>query len=135
MTRRVLIAEDEESILTSLEFLMRRCGFETQAARDGDLAIAALREFRPHLVLLDIMLPGRSGFDVCRSIRADPALRGTRVVLLTAKGGAAEVAKGLASGADDYITKPFATQDLMARVKALLSESGPGAAAVKGPRE
>jgi two-component system alkaline phosphatase synthesis response regulator PhoP len=135
MTRRVLIAEDEESILTSLEFLMRRCGFETQAARDGDLAIAALREFRPHLVLLDIMLPGRSGFDVCRSIRADPALRGTRVVLLTAKGGAAEVAKGLASGADDYITKPFATQDLMARVKALLSDPEPGAAAVKGPRE
>ena len=120
MAKRVLIAEDEESIVTSLEFLMRRCGFETRVARDGDLALATMREFRPHLVLLDIMLPGRSGFDVCRSIRADPEMRGTRVVMLTAKGGASEVTKGLATGADDYVTKPFATRDLVARVMALL---------------
>src|SRR5207237_6683317 len=71
MTKRVLIAEDEESIVASLEFLMRRCGYETRVARDGDLALACLAEFKPDLVLLDIMLPGRSGFEVCRFIRSE----------------------------------------------------------------
>src|SRR5258705_9467203 len=79
MAQRILIAEDEESIIASLEFLMRRAGFETLVARDGDAALAQLAEFRPHLVLLDIMLPGRSGFEVCRAIRGDPRTRATRV--------------------------------------------------------
>ena len=118
---RVLIAEDEDSIVTSLEFLMRRCGYDTRVARDGNAALASLAEFRPHLVLLDIMLPGRSGFEVCRAIRGDAALGTTRVLMLTAKGGASEVAKGMAAGADDYMIKPFATQELVARVKALLT--------------
>ena len=135
MAKRILIAEDEESIVTSLEFLMHRCGYETRVARDGDQAVESLRGFRPHLVLLDIMLPGRSGYDVCRSIRADPELRGTRIVMLTAKGGATEVTKGLASGADDYVTKPFATQDLVARVRALLDGPEQGLTIAKAPRE
>ena len=118
---RVLIAEDEESIVTSLEFLMGRCGYETRIARDGMMALALLAEFRPHLVLLDIMLPGRSGFEVCRAIRGDAELGATRVLMLTAKGGAGEVAKGMAAGADDYMIKPFATQELVARVNALLA--------------
>ena len=122
MTKRVLIAEDEESIVTSLEFLMHRCGYETRVARDGDVAVGCLAEFRPDLVLLDIMLPGRSGFEVCRCIRADARLRGTRVLMLTAKGGAGEVAKGLAAGADDYMIKPFATRELVARARALLGD-------------
>jgi DNA-binding response OmpR family regulator len=122
MTKRVLIAEDEESIVASLEFLMRRCGYETRVARDGDIAVDCLADFKPDLVLLDIMLPGRSGFEVCRWIRADAGLHATRVLMLTAKGGAGEVAKGLAAGADDYMTKPFATKELVARARALLGD-------------
>ena len=120
MTKRVLIAEDEESIVASLEFLMRQCGFETRVARDGERAIGCLAEFRPDLVLLDIMLPGRSGFEVCRFIRAEQALAGTRVLMLTAKGGGGDEARGLAAGADDYLTKPFSTRELVSRARALL---------------
>ncbi len=125
MTKRVLIAEDEESIVASLEFLMRQCGFATRIARDGDAAIACLGEFHPDLVLLDIMLPGRSGFEVCRFIRGQKSLSGMRVMMLTAKGGSSEETKGLAAGADDYLTKPFATRELVARARALLGETAP----------
>ena len=95
MPTRVLIAEDEESIVASLEFLMRHAGFETRVARDGDTALAALADFRPHLVVLDLMLPGRSGFDVCRAIRADPQLAATRVLMLTARGGTHDAERGM----------------------------------------
>jgi DNA-binding response OmpR family regulator len=134
MTKRVLIAEDEESIVASLEFLMRQCGFETRVARDGDDAVACLEHFRPDLVLLDIMLPGRSGFDVCRFIRSNAKLRATRVLMLTARGGAGEEARGLAEGADAYLTKPFATRELVARARALLGEVAPANEAPEAPR-
>ena len=117
---RVLIAEDEESIVASLVFLMRQCGHETRVARDGEAAVACLAEFRPDLVLLDIMLPGRSGYEVCRAIRADPGLAATRVLMLTAKGGQGEEARGMAAGADDYLTKPFSTRELVARARELI---------------
>jgi DNA-binding response OmpR family regulator len=120
MTKRVLIAEDEESIVASLDFLMRQCGFDTRVARDGEVAIASLSEFRPDLVLLDLMLPRASGFEVCRAIRADASLASTRVLMLTAKGGTSDRAHGLDAGADDYLTKPFSTRELVARAKALL---------------
>ena len=123
MTQRILIAEDEESIVASLEFLMRHAGFDTLVARDGAAAIAALADFRPHLVVLDLMLPVRSGFEVCRAIRADPQLSATRVLMLTARGGANDAARGMDAGADDYMTKPFSTKDLVARVRALLPDA------------
>jgi DNA-binding response OmpR family regulator len=123
MMKRVLIAEDEQSIIASLEFLMRRAGYETCIARDGASALAQVAEFTPHLVLLDIMLPGVSGFDVCTRIRSDPSCAQTRVLMLTARGGEADEARGRACGADDYLTKPFATQDLVARVRTLLGDA------------
>ena len=123
MTKRVLIAEDEESIVASLEFLMRHAGYETCIALDGPSALARLADFSPDLVLLDIMLPGRSGYDVCASIRGDPGLADTRVLMLTARGSNSDEARGRACGADDYLTKPFATQELVSRVRALLGEA------------
>lgn len=125
MAARILIAEDEESIVASVEFLMRNAGYETRSARAGAAAVELLREFRPHLVILDLMLPGRSGFEICRLIRADPALAGTRVLMLTARGGTQDEERGMSAGADDYMTKPFSTKDLVARVRALLGETVP----------
>jgi two-component system, OmpR family, alkaline phosphatase synthesis response regulator PhoP len=119
---RILIAEDEESIVASLEFLMRDAGFETLIARDGDAAIASLGEFRPHLVLLDIMLPGRSGFEICRVLRGDPRIAATRVLMLTARGGSGDRERGIDAGADEYMSKPFSTKELVARVRQLLGE-------------
>ena len=137
MAKRVLIAEDEPSIVTSLEFLMRKAGFDARAACDGEEALSLLATFRPHLVLLDIMLPRRSGLELCRLIRADASLAGTRVLMLTAKGGHRDIERGLEAGADDYITKPFSTQDLVARAQALLAEpllrSAPDAAPKESP--
>ena len=120
MNARVLIAEDEPSIVASLEFLMRRRGYETRVATDGAMALALAHEFRPDLVILDLMLPRRSGVEVCREIRRDAGLAGTRVLMLSARGGASEVDRGLSAGADDYVTKPFSTKDLVRRVGALL---------------
>lgn len=120
MSARILIAEDEGSIVTSLDFLMQRCGFETRVARDGQAALEALREFRPDLVILDIMLPLRSGFEICAAIRGDATLRSTRVLMLTARGGGGEEARGMAAGADAYMTKPFSTHELVGRVRELL---------------
>ena len=123
MTKRVLIAEDEESIVASLEFLMRQAGFETCVARDGPTALARLADFAPDLVLLDIMLPGHSGYDVCARIRNDPRRAATRVLMLTARGSSSDEARGMAAGADAFLTKPFATQELVSRVRTLLGEA------------
>jgi DNA-binding response OmpR family regulator len=122
MSARVLIAEDEPSIVASLEFLMRQCGYETLSVRDGDAAMACVETFRPDLVLLDVMLPVKSGFEVCAFIRSRTGLERTRVLILTAKGASADEARGRAAGADDYLTKPFATRELVARARALIGE-------------
>jgi DNA-binding response OmpR family regulator len=120
----VLIAEDEPSIVASLEFLMRKAGFDTRIARDGQEALDVLMAFRPDVVLLDVMLPRRSGIEVCRFIRGEPALAQARVLMLTAKGGRHDMQNGLDSGADEYLTKPFSTHELLARVKALAAAGG-----------
>jgi len=122
MAPRVMIAEDEPNIVTSLEFLMRKAGFDTRIARDGEEALGVLTAFRPDVVLLDVMLPRRSGLEVCRFIRAEPSLAGTRVLMLTAKGGRNDHQNGLEAGADEYLTKPFSTQELLERVKALAAK-------------
>jgi two-component system alkaline phosphatase synthesis response regulator PhoP len=120
MTKKVLIADDEQNIVISLEFLLRREGFEVFVAGDGEEALTKLRAEKPDLVLLDVMMPKMNGFDVCQAIRADPDLAGMRVLMLTAKGREAEVSKGLGLGADAYMTKPFSTKELVVQVRALL---------------
>jgi len=122
MAPRVMIAEDEPNIVTSIEFLMRKAGFDTRIARDGEEALGVLMAFRPDVVLLDVMLPRRSGLEVCRFIRGEPSLAGTRVLMLTAKGGRNDHQNGLDAGADEYLTKPFSTQELLERVKALAAK-------------
>ena len=125
MSHRILIADDEPNIVLSLEFLMKREGFEVLVARDGEEALAMIRARRPHLVLLDVMMPKATGFEVCQAVRTDESLQGTRIVLLTAKGRDIDIAKGMALGADAYVTKPFSTRELAARVRALL-DAEPG---------
>ena len=122
MAKRVLIADDEPNIVASLEFLMEQAGYEVRTAADGNEALAAIDAFAPDLVLLDVMMPGRSGYEVCERIKGDPATRGIRVLMLSAKGRDVEIAKGIDLGADAYVTKPFSTRDLAARVRELLGE-------------
>lgn len=121
MTDKILIADDEPNILLSLDYLMRREGFEVLLARDGDEALALLQRERPRLVLLDVMMPGKSGHEVLAALRADEALKHTLVLMLSAKGRDTDVAKGLGLGADAYVTKPFSTQALVAQVRAMLA--------------
>ena len=121
MGARILIADDEPNIVTSLEFLLRRRDYEVRVARDGEEALRLVESFRPELVLLDVMMPLCNGFDVCGRIRGNPVLRGVRIVMLTAMGRDAERDKGLALGADAYVTKPFSTKALLAKVEELLA--------------
>jgi two-component system, OmpR family, alkaline phosphatase synthesis response regulator PhoP len=123
MASRVLIADDEPNIVVSLEFLMKQQGYETRVARDGDEALAEVESFRPDLVLLDVMLPRRNGFEVCQKLRAD-GWADLRIVMLTAKGRDIEIEKGLALGADAYVTKPFSTGELVERVAGMLEAGG-----------
>ena len=118
--KHVLIADDEANIVISLEFLMKREGHRVSIARDGDAALALIREERPDLVLLDVMMPGRSGFEVCQAVRSDDALAGVKILMLSAKGRDTDLAKGQALGADAYMTKPFSTRELADRVRELL---------------
>jgi DNA-binding response OmpR family regulator len=120
MTRRILIVDDEPNIVLSLEFLMQHSGFEVAVARDGDEALAQMAAFRPDLVLLDIMLPKLNGYEVCQKLRENPDWAGVKVVMLSAKGRELEVSKGLALGADAYVTKPFSTRELIDQVRRLL---------------
>ena len=128
MTKRILIVDDEPNIVLSLEYLMKREGYEVAVAADGAAALSAIGAAPPDLVILDVMLPRMNGFEVCRLVRADPRWRGLRILMLTAKGRDTEIAKGLDLGADAYVTKPFSTRDLVARIRELLREpEGPAA--------
>jgi DNA-binding response OmpR family regulator len=121
MTSRILIADDEPNILISLEYLMKREGYEVHVARDGQEALDVMQRVRPQLVLLDVMMPGKTGFEVSQALRSDEALKGTLVLMLTAKGRDTDVARGLGVGADAYMTKPFSTQELTRKVRELLA--------------
>lgn len=119
---KVLVVDDEPNIVVSLEFLMQQAGFQVITAFDGETALARLSDGAPDLLLLDISLPGISGFDVLEHLRGAESTAGLPVIMLTAHGREVEREKGLALGADDYVTKPFSTQALVAKVKELLAD-------------
>ena len=119
MGARILIAEDEPNIVTSLEFLLQKNNYEVRVARNGEEALQLVESFMPDVVLLDVMMPVRNGFEVCSKIRENPALRRVKIVMLTARGRDAERDKGLALGANAYMTKPFSTKELLATVEQL----------------
>ena len=121
MTYKILVADDEPNIVISLEYLMKREGHEVIVARDGQEALDAIYRERPDLVLLDVMMPRKSGFEVCQTVRADDSLDPVRILMLTAKGRETDIAKGQALGADAYMTKPFSTRELVDRVAGLLA--------------
>lgn len=123
---RILIADDEPNLVLALELLMKREGYEIRTVGDGEAAIAAAAAFRPDLILLDVMMPRMDGYEVCQRLRADPTLRDIAVVMLTAKGREVEKEKGMALGADVYITKPFSTREVVRTVKEVLAAK-PGA--------
>jgi DNA-binding response OmpR family regulator len=123
MARTILIVDDEQHIRLLIEQTLEDLldeGVELSTAADGDEAVAAIAAQRPELVFLDVMMPGRSGLEVCRALRADPATAGAHVVLLTAKGQATDREAGLAAGANDYLTKPFDPDALLALARGVL---------------
>lgn len=126
MSKKVLIVDDEPNIVLSVEFLMRREGHEVVTASDGQEAMKLVAATRPDLMILDVMMPRKNGFEVCAEVRAEPALSHIPILMLTAKGREAEMKKGISLGADAYITKPFSTHDLVAKVHELLHREGAG---------
>ena len=122
MAKTVLIADDEPNIVAALEYLLERNGYRVLIARNGDEALQQVEEHLPDLVLLDVMMPLKSGYEVCQRIREQPDWKHMRIVMLSAKGRDVEVNKGLAKGADLYVTKPFSTRDLLAKVQDLLRD-------------
>jgi DNA-binding response OmpR family regulator len=123
--RRVLIVDDEPNIVLSLEFLLRQQGYEVSVARDGEEALAAAEDWRPDLMVLDVMLPGLDGFEVCRRLRERPENATMKILLLTARGREVERVRGLEEGADAYVRKPFSTRQLMKTVAELLGRPEP----------
>ena len=126
MTKKILIADDEPSIVAAVEFLLQRGGYEVHVARNGEEALELVESNNPDLVLLDVMMPLKSGYEVCTRIRERDDWRHIKVIMLSAKGRDAEVTRGLSLGADVYITKPFSTRDLMAKIKSLLEPQAAG---------
>ena len=114
--RKVLIADDEPNIVAALEYLLRSSGYDTRVASDGEQALALVESYVPDVVLLDVMMPVKSGYEVCQRMRERPEWRHIKIVMLSAKGREAEVSKGLSLGADLYITKPFSTEELIAAI-------------------
>jgi DNA-binding response OmpR family regulator len=122
VSKKILIADDEPNIVAAIEFLLQQSGFQVRVARNGDEALELVAAFMPDLVLLDVMMPKKSGYEVCTRIRERAEWRHIKVVMLSAKGREAEVNKGLSMGADLYVTKPFSTRELMAQIKGLLDQ-------------
>jgi DNA-binding response OmpR family regulator len=118
-TKRILIADDNENIRTALTYLLEDEGFDLALAKDGAVALRKVKELRPHILFLDIMMPEINGYDVCRAIKCDPELKQTYIIMLTAKGQIAEQERGKEVGADEYIIKPFSPMEILTLVKSI----------------
>ena len=120
MGHRILVVDDEEDILELLRYNLSKDGYQVKAVASGEAALVAAREFGPELILLDLMLPGLDGLEVCRRLKAHPQTQTIPIIMLTAKGEDADIVSGLELGADDYVTKPFSPRVLTARLRAIL---------------
>lgn len=123
MSKKILVADDEPNIVISLEYLFKREGYTVLVARDGQEALDCIARESPDLVLLDVMMPVKTGLEVLQAVRASEALRSTKILMLTAKGRDTDMTKGLALGADAYMTKPFSTRELVEKVASMLASS------------
>lgn len=123
MSKKILVADDEPNIVISLEYLFKREGYTVLVARDGQEALECIARETPDLVLLDVMMPVKTGLEVLQAVRASEALRSTKILMLTAKGRDTDMTKGLALGADAYMTKPFSTRELVEKVASMLANS------------
>lgn len=123
MAKKVLIVDDELNIVTALEFLLQKSGYEVMAAQNGDEALKRVESFAPDLVLLDVMMPRISGYEVCRRMRERPEWKHIKIIMLSAKGREAEVSKGVSLGADLYVTKPFSNDELVGKIGELLARA------------
>lgn len=121
MAKKVLVVDSDENIVIALDFLLRRAGYEVAVARDGEDALALADSFAPDLILLEAALPRMDGFELCRRLRQDPRYGECKILFLTARGRDIDRAKGLALGADGYLTKPFSTKELLEHVERLLT--------------
>jgi len=122
MTQKILIVDDEPNIVVPLQFLMERNGYETVVAQSGEEALEMISKEHPDLILLDIMLPGIDGFEVCEIVKLKPEWKGIKIIFLTAKGRDVDIAKGMVLGADEYVTKPFSNKQIVESVQRLLEE-------------
>jgi DNA-binding response OmpR family regulator len=119
-TKKILAVDDEPNILMSIEYILEMEGYEVHIARDGEEALEVTKRVRPDLILLDINMPRKDGYEVCRILREREDMAGMKVIMLTAKGQALEKKKGIEVGADEYVTKPFSAEDLLAKIRALI---------------
>lgn len=122
MAKKILIVDDEPNIVVPLQFLMERNGYETVVAQSGEEALEVIAKENPDLVLLDIMLPGLDGFEVCEIVKLKPEWKHIKIIFLTAKGRDVDMAKGMVLGADEYITKPFSNKQIVQSVQKLIEE-------------
>ncbi len=118
--KKVLIVDDEPNIVISLEFLMMQNGYHVRVARSGEEALEIVPQYMPDLILLDVMLPFRSGFEICQTLRANKKYSSVKIIMLTAKGRDADIERGKSAGADSYIVKPFSTKELVNKVHEIL---------------
>ena len=123
MVKEILIVDDEPNVVVPIQFLMEQQGYRVMTAERGEDALDLIYHYKPDLVILDIMLPGMDGYEVCEIVRLNPNYRDVKIIFLTAKGREVEIAKGLALGADVYITKPYSNAELVAKVKELLEKT------------
>ncbi len=122
MFPKILIVDDEPNIVVPLQFLMEQNSYHVTVASTGEEAINAVQQHKPDLILLDIMLPGLDGFEICQIVRENPECRNTKIIFITAMGRDMDIAKGMALGADDFITKPFSNSEVVGKVKKLLKK-------------